>query len=427
MTEYLKIFILDFINIFNEMSPYLLLGFLFAGILKVFLPQKFIDNNLGRSNFRSVFYAALLGVPMPLCSCGVIPTGISIHKSGADKGATVSFLISTPQTGVDSILVTYSLLGLPFAIIRPVVAFITGIVGGLCTNSVDNQTLSVHKEEVCNDASCNTGNDSTTKNGLTAKLYNMLKYAFVDFLQDIAKWLIIGLLIAAFITVLIPDNFFEQFIGNQWLEMIIILLVAIPLYVCATGSIPIAAALMLKGLSPGAALVFLMAGPATNAATITVLHKSLGKKALWSYLITIIAGAITFGILINGLLPTEWFSVDALKHLHSHNFIPKWLEWSSTIILILLIINTLYQKIKNRNLDIKNHNTMNEKSIIVNGMNCNHCKNSVEKHISALPNIKSANVNLEKKLLVIEGNDIDIQKIAKEIESLGFEYGGEQQ
>ncbi len=423
--KYLRDFIIDFIGIFNEMSPYLLLGFLFAGILKVFLPQKFIDKNLQKANFRSVFYAALLGVPMPLCSCGVIPTGISIYKSGAGKGATVSFLISTPQTGIDSILVTYSLLGLPFAIIRPIVAFTSGILGGLFTNRIDTHTTNADKTTKCNNNNCSTDTNIDKTKKTKSKLYTMFKYAFVDFLQDIAKWLIIGLLLAAFISVLVPDNFFEQFIGNQWLEMFIILLVAIPLYVCATGSIPIAAVLMLKGLSPGAALVFLMAGPATNAATITVLRKSLGKKTLWTYLISIILGAFIFGILINNFLPSQWFSTEALTHLHSHKLVPEWLKWASTISLILLIVNALYQKKKNININTQNSNKMNEKTIIVNGMNCNHCKNSVEKHISALPNIDSARVNLETKQLVIQGEDIDIKQIAKEIESLGFEYGGE--
>lgn len=456
---YIQNFLIDFIEILNEMSPYLLLGFLFAGILKVYLPQEFIDKHLKKANFRSVLYAALLGVPMPLCSCGVIPTGISIYKTGAGKGATVSFLISTPQTGIDSILVTYSLLGLPFAVIRPIVALFTGVFGGIFTNRLDknNENTMPQKtsaddscsdaccsdsscsDDSCSDGSCcNNGSCSTTSKS-DSKIYSMLKYAFVDFLQDISKWLIIGVLLAAIISVLIPENFFELFIGNQWLEMIVILLVAIPLYVCATGSIPIAAVLMLKGLSPGAALVFLMAGPATNVATITVLRKSMGKQAMWSYLVSITVGAILFGAFINYFLPAEWFSIETLKHLHKHNFMPKWVEWGSTIMLILLIINGYYQKKKNSKLrlaktskiDNKDSKTtkttvkMSEKIIIVNGMNCNHCKNSVEKHVSALPNIESAIVNLETKQLLIKGSKIDTLKIADELASLGFEYGGE--
>ncbi len=212
MMDYIKTFAIDFIGVLNEMSPYLLLGFLFAGLLKVFLPQRFIDRQLSKPNFKSVLYASLLGVPMPLCSCGVIPTGVSFYKNGAGKGSTVSFLISTPQTGVDSILATYALLGLPFAIIRPFVALITGVFGGLLTNRWTRQDpVKQIKESTectdssCTDGSCNTdGSHKTAVNTIGAKWRMVFKYAFVDFLQDIAKWLIIGLLLAALVSVLVP-------------------------------------------------------------------------------------------------------------------------------------------------------------------------------------------------------------------------------
>ncbi len=417
--ELIRQFFFDFLDIINKMSPYLLLGFLFAGILKVFLPQKFIDRHLSKPTIKSVFVSALLGIPLPLCSCGVIPTGVSLYKNGANKGATVSFLISTPQTGVDSILVTYSLLGLPFAIIRPIVALFSGVLGGIIAFGT-NRKAKLKQDDAA--STCET-NSKPLPEKKHSKLYIMFKYAFVDFLQDISKWLIMGIILAALITVLMPDNFFEQFIGNRYLEMGIILITAIPLYVCATGSIPIAAALMLKGLSPGAALVFLMAGPASNAATITVLRKSIGKKATWTFLLAIIVGAIFFGMLINCFLPPEWFYFQEIQHTHSHHLIPKWLEWSSSIILLLLILNGYYQKRRNHKL-IKT-NKMNQKQITVNGMNCNHCKNSVEKNLSTLEGIISVSVNLEQKTALIEGKNINLKIIKDEIEKLGFEYGGE--
>ncbi len=422
-------FIIDFIGILNEMSPYLLLGFLFAGMLKVFLPQSFIDKHLAQSNFQSVFYASLLGIPMPLCSCGVIPTGVSIYKNGASKGSTVSFLISTPQTGVDSILATYSLLGLPFAIIRPIVALSTGVFGGLFTNQKEKnsqQKLVKAKtiDETCSSDTCCSDGNCETEQPHHSKIYTMFKYAFVDFLQDIYKWLLIGVLLAATISVLVPNHFFEQLIGNQLLEMLIILLVATPLYVCATGSIPIAAVLMLKGLSPGAALVFLMAGPATNIATITVLKKKLGTRTMWKYLFSIILGAILFGLLINIFAPREWFNLQQNLHIHNHFSFPNWVKWGSTIILTLLIINAYNQKIRNKTKSEK-ENSMNTKTIIVNGMNCNHCKNSVEKNIGNLEGVKSVEVNLQKKIAIIEGDSINLKKIEEEITELGFKYGGE--
>ncbi len=431
--DYLKIFAIDFVGVLNDMSPYLLLGFLFAGLLKVFLPQKFIDRQLSKPNFKSVLYASLLGVPMPLCSCGVIPTGVSFYKNGAGKGATVSFLISTPQTGVDSILATYALLGLPFAIIRPFVALITGVFGGVLTNKWTRKegVGQVRKTATCTDGSycandsCNTdGSHKASTNTIGSKWRMVFQYAFVDFLQDIAKWLIIGLLLAALVSVLVPDNFFEQFIGNTYLEMLIILLVAVPLYVCATGSIPIVAMLMLKGLSPGAALVFLMAGPATNMATITVLQKSLGTKTLFSYLFAIIVGAVFFGVLLNLYLPASWFGVEATPHMHGFHLIPEWAEWLSSVLLIAFIINAFYQRAKQDTVGIKNSANMKDINVIVNGMNCNHCKNSVEKNVSALPNIESAVVNLSEKQLTISGKNIDLALVQQTIEDLGFEYGG---
>lgn len=432
---YIKQFFIDFIQILNEMSPYLLLGFFFAGLLKVAIPQKFIDKYMGKKDGRSVLNASLLGIPMPLCSCGVIPTGISFYKSGASKGSSVSFLISTPQTGVDSILVTYSLLGLPFAIIRPVIALITGYVGGMLANRYDKKENGIKALNEAEIESCKSecrDNCDVKSEKQHSKLYTMFKYAFVDFLQDISKWLVIGLLLAALISVALPDDFFASYIGNDLIGMLVILVASVPLYICATSSVPVAAVLLMKGVSPGAALVFLMAGPATNAATITVLNKVLGKKTTFAYLISIILGALVFGLLIDYSLPREWFTLKGLHaHMGSHDghfSLPLWLQWGSSISLTLLIINGYIQKeIQKR----KNQNSAPVKTeheaylISVLGMSCNHCKNSVEKHIGALSNINNAEVNLEQKRLKLSGKNIKLKLIQKELESLGFEYGGE--
>ncbi len=435
ITLYIKQFFIDFIQILNEMSPYLLLGFLFAGILKVAIPQKFIDKYMGQRNSSSVLNASLLGIPMPLCSCGVIPTGISFYKSGASKGSSVSFLISTPQTGVDSILVTYSLLGLPFAIIRPIIALVTGYVGGMLANRYDKKDNGIENNNAIETETCNSecgDNCETQSVQQHSKLYSMFKYAFVDFLQDISKWLVIGLLLAALISVALPDDFFSNYVGNDLIGMLVILIASVPLYICATSSVPVAAVLLMKGVSPGAALVFLMAGPATNAATITVLNKVLGKRTTFAYLISIILGALVFGLLIDYSLPREWFT---LKGLHSHmgahegHFsLPLWLQWGSSISLTLLIINGYIQKmlLKRKNLSsIETKGETEDYLVSVFGMSCNHCKNSVEKHIGALKNIDLAEVNLEQKRLHISGKKINLKTIQKELESLGFEFGGE--
>jgi len=395
-----------------EMAPYLLFGFLFAGLLKVYFPKKLLLKYMGKSNAASAFNASLLGVPMPLCSCGVLPTGISLYRNGASRGSTNSFLISTPQTGVDSILVTYSMLGPAFAVIRPIVALITGFVGGVLTN------LGFKNEKHSHSAV-----EDDEKTPRTLKY--MLQYAFVDFLQDISKWLIIGLLIAALIAVLLPDDFFTNYVTNDFMGMIVILIVTIPIYACATASVPIAAVLMMKGLSPGAALVFLMAGPATNSASFTVLIKTLGKKATLIYTLTIIVGALVFGSLMN-LLPRNWFLLSQSQlHGHEHgHLIPYWLGVVSAILLVLLLINGYYQKFRKKPINMMNNksNKADYLTLQLGGMDCNHCVHSVETNIGKLENVQEAKAELQGQKLYIKGNDIDLTKVKETIESLGYEF-----
>jgi uncharacterized membrane protein YraQ (UPF0718 family) len=297
------------------MSPYLLLGFLLAGVMHVFVPSTLYSRYLSAGNFRSVFYSALFGIPLPLCSCGTIPTAMSLYREGASKGATVSFLIATPQTGVDSIIATYSLMGLPFAILRPVAALCTALFGGLMVNrfASDGKSAATVKTD------CKTPKEEFKEiigRGWGRNLWGVLKYAFFDMMQDIGKWLVIGLVVAGLITVFVPDTFFATFQDNTLLSIALVLAFAIPMYLCATGSIPIAVALMLKGLSPGAALVLLMAGPASNAASMLVVSKVLGRKTMLFYLLSIIGGATVFALGIDYLLPQEWFTAP-LKQLHT--------------------------------------------------------------------------------------------------------------
>jgi len=421
MVDLINNYLLALWELTLEMSPYLLLGFLIAGILYVYFPKEKVSKYLGKNNFRSTLNAALIGVPLPLCSCGVIPTGISFYKNGASKGSSVSFLISTPQTGVDSILATYSLLGLPLAIIRPIIALITGVIGGLVTNVVekaDEQQLNKDNPEVLNEPNPKEG-----------RLRKMMHYAFVEFLQDISKWLIIGLLLAAVMAVLIPDGFFTQYLGNEYLSMLLVLVASIPLYVCATGSVPIAAVLLMKGLSPGAAIVFLMAGPATNAATITVIGKVLGRKTLIAYLLSIIGGAAVFGILVNEFLPREWFTsyIDQVHGGHGSHLLPYWMKVTSSIMLIVFLINGYIQKYlgsKKVNNSIIN-NDMLEKTVKVNGMTCNHCKANVQNNLASIAGIDNIEIDLESGKVKMTGDDINLSEVKTKVESIGYEYEGE--
>ena len=421
MVEIIYSYLISLWELTLEMSPYLLLGFLIAGILYIYFPKEKVSKYLGNNNFKSTLNAALIGVPLPLCSCGVIPTGISFYKNGASKGSSVSFLTSTPQTGVDSILATYSLLGLPLAIVRPIIALITGVIGGLFTNSFE-------KEEIIPlDQKEKQAGDKNIKHG--HKLKSMLHYAFVEFLQDISKWLIIGLLLAALMAVVIPDDFFTTYLGNEYLSMLIVLVASIPLYVCATGSVPIAAVLLMKGLSPGAAIVFLMAGPATNAATITVIGKVMGKKTLISYLISIIGGAIAFGILVNEFLPREWFTsyIVQVHDGHGSHILPNWLKIASSVILILFLINGYVQKYLSRK-KINHSKTefeMAEKTVMVTGMTCNHCKANVENNLASITGIENIEIDLDSGQVRMIGDAIDLAAVKHKVESIGYQYDGE--
>lgn len=415
--KYIRLYIEEFVSLSVEMAPWLLFGFLIAGILHVFFPDGKINRFLGKTSLKSVFRAALIGIPLPLCSCGVIPTGVSLHKNGASKGAAISFLISTPQTGVDSIMVTYSLLGLPFAIIRPIVALITGVFGGLITNKSAKGKNQQTEEGERNQVSGKPQNP----------LLEIFRYAFVDFLADIAKWLLIGLLIAALMSVIIPDDFFASYVENSLLGMLLVLIASIPVYVCATSSVPIAAVLIMKGLSPGAALVFLMAGPATNAATISVIGNSLGKKTLFVYLATLIVGSLVFGAGIDYLLPREWFTLVLGDPIHEHSMLPKWLEVFSAITLGLLILNILIQNIIRKTVKTKPGNIMDAeqgtKKIIVKGMNCNHCKMSVETNLQKISGVEGVQANLSTEEVIIKGLHVDLEKVKTTVEGLGFKYG----
>jgi hypothetical protein len=407
---FLITFFNDFFSILSEMSPYLLLGFFFAGLLYAFIPKQRIEKYFNGKPFQSSVLASLFGIPLPLCSCGVIPTGTAFYKNGASKGGTISFLISTPQTGVDSILATFSLMGLPFAIIRPIAALLTGISGGLITSAITQKETDNR----------NFRNEEEKQKTISQKILDVFRYGFVAFIQDISKWLVIGLVLAAIISALIPNDFFELLNLPPIVQMLLILVVSIPLYICATGSIPLAAILILKGISPGAAFVLLMAGPATNAATITMIGKVLGKRSLFAYLGTIVVGALSFGLLIDYVLPLEWFTQIANQHLgHNHGEQLSWWQIASGVILLALIVNGYIQKYWN-NTKFSKNKIMATQTIKVEGMTCNHCKTNVETNLEKLDFVDSAKVNLATKTFALEGENVDIEKAKATIASLGY-------
>lgn len=393
----------------NEMSPYLLLGFGFAGLLHAFVPATLYRRYLSKNDFRSVLWATLLGIPLPLCSCGVIPTAMSLRKEGASKGATAAFLIATPQTGVDSILATASLLGIPFAIIRPIAALLTGLLGGQIVNMAEKDEQPVKTAKTEKDA-------PAVPRTFWQRIVEALRYGYVDMVQDIGRWLVIGLVLAGLITVFVPDDFFLRFAGTPLLSMLVVLAISIPMYVCATGSIPIAAALMLKGITPGAALVMLMAGPASNMASILVIRKGLGRKTLWIYLLSITIGAIACGLLMDYCMPKEWFLSHIVQTQACCHETPAVFNIICSVVLFALLAYALIKRFipaKNKAIN------MEKRTFKVDGMMCNHCRANVEKTLSGLEGVESVSVDLASGTAVVDGEVTD-EAIINAITEAGY-------
>jgi len=330
--EYLVEFIDALVGLSNAMAPYILFGLVFAGILHELVPDTLVTKHLGKESISSVIKSTVFGIPLPVCSCGVIPLATSIKKSGASKGATLSFLISTPITGVDSILATYGMFGWAFTIYRALTSMIIAIVAGILTNVLDKEEakpvpafsavknpgsvisssfVAIPADDVPSCCSASSSEDD--------KKFSMtkaLRYAFVTLLGDIAKPLLWGLIIGALITVAIPQNLSDILIEYSWLSYLIVIAIAVPMYVCATASLPIAAALMLSGVSAGAAFVFLSAGPATNTVTIGVVKKMLGTRSLYIYLGSITVGSILFGLGLDYIFTFSDIDPKSLVHVH---------------------------------------------------------------------------------------------------------------
>ncbi|RUM62903.1 MAG: permease [Sulfurimonas sp.] len=339
--EYLTLFLNALVDLSNAMAPYILFGLIFAGILHELVPDTIVKNHLGKDSVWSVIKATIFGIPLPVCSCGVIPLAISIKKSGASNGSTLSFLISTPITGVDSILATYGIFGWAFTIYRVITSIIISIISGILANfygekeeelvkevkpvfSITRPTVSgqgvmsfsvsqAPKALVIEEKDC-CSSLSVEKKSFTNLIQDAFIYAFGKLLSDIALPLLVGLTLGAFIAIAIPENLSILLLEYSWLSYIIVIVIAVPMYVCATASLPIAAGLILAGVTPGAAFVFLSAGPATNTVTIGVVKKMLGTRTLYIYLGTIIIGSVLFGFGLDYIL--SGVDVKDLVHIH---------------------------------------------------------------------------------------------------------------
>ena len=328
---------------FNDASLYILFGIFIAGLIQIFVDKEKISRYLGRPGIRSVVLAAILGVPLPLCSCGVIPMAVSLRKSGASKGATLSFLISTPESGVDSIAISFALLDPLMTVFRPIAAFVTAIVAGIGENVFGRKDAEATKEEADACIFCE-GEGDDHNHSLAHKFKYGMRYAFTVLLGDIAKWLTLGIVIGGVISYFVPKEFIENYLGSGWQAMLIMLVIGIPLYVCASASTPIAAALIAKGMSPGVALVFLLAGPATNMAGILAVGKFLDKRAAVIYLISISVCAVGLGLLLNQIYSFTGLNIHVTLGKAGEVF-PPFIKTASSITLIALMINSVRRPI----------------------------------------------------------------------------------
>lgn len=387
LTTYVK----EMAFFFNEVAIYLIFGFIVAAVLHVFFPESLIRKHLGKDSVKSVVKATLFGIPIPICSCAVIPVATSLKHSGASKGATVSFLITTPQIGADSFLITYSLLGWFFGVFRIAASFITGFFAGIFVNifgkNDDGSLLPMNNS---------VGSDETI--GQRAK--SIPRYVEYELLGSIANSLLIGFLIAGLITAFVPEGFFETYMGGNFVSMLVMLAIGIPMYVCASASTPIAASLIMKGMSPGAALVFLLTGPATNAMGIVAISKVVGKKATGIYLAVIAVSSLVLGYILNLTINMANFS-SVMAHHHG-DVLPMWMRITGSAVLTVMLL-WYYGDIYFYRKYLKGKKEMNQNiSLNVGGMNCMHCQNSVKKAVESVEGTSNVSVDLSEKKVVFD-------------------------
>lgn len=392
----------NFWHLFLLSAPWLMLGLFIAGLLNVYLPANFLNRHLGKEGLWTTVKAAFIGAPMPLCSCGVIPAAIGLRRAGASKSATTAFLVSTPETGVDSVSVSYVLLGPFMAIIRPIAAVCSAIVAGVlvgkdselqqvqstesdkestkadsccsskqpkpvtttsccskeapakpaqsCCSSKESQPIqeqqqscSTEKAAPIQKSCCSSEQPTKAVESRFSKLKRAVSFSCNKLLEDTMIWLMIGLFFAALVQTYVPESFLSQW-GNGILAMLVVILISIPMYICATASTPIAAGLLLSGVSPGAVLVFMLAGPATNIATLGVVGKELGKRAVFAYLIGVIGTALAFGFLTDYLVAQYGFVVAPMMG-EEHEVLPHWLSLGAGIVLAILILRLLLKMV----------------------------------------------------------------------------------
>ncbi len=404
-----------------KMAPWLLGGFLAAGLLSLVVTPELVSRHLGRrAGWRAIVLSVLLGVPLPLCSCGVLPVAVGLRKGGASKGATAAFLISTPQTGIDSFFATYSLLGWAFAVIRPLVATISGLVGGWLVDRLDSEPPAEPTTDSAEaDPALRRGQEATPPG---QKLLLGVRYGLVHLFGNVAKALFVGLALSALILAFVPDNFFDAtLLGDDRLAFPIMLLIGIPMYVCSTASIPVALALMAKGISPGAALIFLIVGPALNGASLTTLLKLLGRTCTLIHLLIIAVAAVLAGLALNVLqslwqvLPTYATPTESCCEAVATTSLVQML--CAILLLALLAYHLILKPILER-VAMNTNASPAAQRITVNGMACDHCRATVRKRLAAYPGVTEVTQSSPTTFDVVGTLP---ETLAQDLADLGFE------
>ena len=427
--------------VLGQMAPYLLLGFVVAGVLSVCIPPAWVERHLGGRGLAPVFTASMIGVPLPLCSCGVIPVSASIRRHGASRAATTAFLLSTPQTGVDSIAVTYALLGPVFAVFRPVVALLTGLVGGFLVQLLDepdeaSKTGALPEEETCEDACCKDGGKGEKdaccegeggNGGGRGMLVRAGYYGLVTLPRDIGLALFVGVLLAGLLATLVPQDQLSRYVGGGIGAILLLMALGVPVYVCATASVPIAAGFMHVGASPGAALAFLIAGPATNAATLATIWKVLGRRTTVVYGATVAVSAVAFGLLLDWIVPRVGVPLPQLAgHAHATAGASWLTQLSAVTLLAVVAFSFLVTTRRAKGSTAHEEQTSGAPSgqqrleLAIVGMRCSHCAESVKRSLLECKGVREATVDLRHARAVVMGCELGTEELVSAVTALGY-------
>ena len=412
----------------GQMAPYLLFGFFAAGLLSAFVSPEWLERHLGGPGFLPVFKSVMLGVPLPLCSCGVIAVTASLRQHGASRAAATGFLIATPQTGVDSIVATWGMLGPVLGIFRPVVALLSGLFGGLLV-SLLGEPETPPPPKTATGTACATGNgcgmEDKPGEGFWARVRHVFHYGFVTLPRDIARPLVVGMIVAGAISALVPTDALAPYIGGGILAMLAMIAIGIPIYVCATASIPLAVGFIHMGASPGAALAFLIAGPATNAATIATVWNTMGRRTTVLYVFSVALSALVAGLAYDALVPFLGHSGFAVATHHHHEGEMGGVNDAFTLLLLAVV---LYSVLEPRILTLLRGMRPAPESaaaphvtLSVKGMTCSHCAARVRKELEQAAGAGNVEVDLAGGRATIMGSGLDAEALRKAVAELGYD------